>query len=352
MPRTTALVTGGCGFIGSHLVELLRRERPEWRVVVLDNLTYAGNLENLAELRDDPEVKIVRADIADANAVNGLFEAERPEYVFHMAAESHVDRSILEPAAFLVTNVLGTQAILDACRAVGVRRVLYVSTDEVYGDAGYEGSRWAEDSPLRASSPYAASKAGADLLVQAYQRTYGMPVLIARPCNHYGPRQFPEKLIPFMIRNLLEGRPLPVYGDGRQERDWLYVEDGARALLEILECGDVGACYNIAAHQERPNIEVIWDLCSLYARWQGCSSQDVRESISFVADRPGHDVRYALDDTRLRSQTGWQPQIAFEEGLERTLVWYLGHQGWIEDSVRRQSSGYYESVYVRGWRRE
>jgi dTDP-glucose 4,6-dehydratase len=346
------LVTGGCGFIGSHLVELLRGERPDWRVVVLDTLTYAGNPENLAALRDDPYAELVLADVADAEAVNRLFDAERPDCVVHMAAESHVDRSILDAAPFLTTNVVGTQVILDAARRYDVSKFLHVSTDEVYGDAGHEGDSFTEDSPVRASSPYAASKAGGDLLVQAYRRTYDMPVVIARPCNHYGPRQFPEKLIPFMIRNLLEGKPLPVYGDGRQERDWLYVEDGARALLSLLEEGEPGVSYNIAAHEERPNIDVISDLCSLYARYQGCSGEVLRQSIRFVPDRPGHDVRYALDDQRLRLHTGWQPQVAFAEGLERTLTWYLNHRDWLEGAVDRQSPGYYESIYVRGWRRE
>jgi dTDP-glucose 4,6-dehydratase len=352
MPDSTILVTGGCGFIGSHLVALLREERPSWRVVVLDNLTYAGNPDNLGDLEGDPNCEFVLADVANASAVTQIFEAKRPDYVVHMAAESHVDRSILDAAPFLTTNVLGTQVILDACRAAGVSRVLYVSTDEVYGDVGHEGALCTEDTPVRASSPYAASKAGADLLVQAYHRTYGMPVLIARPCNHYGPRQFPEKLIPFMIRNLLEGKPLPVYGDGRQERDWLYVEDGARALISILEDGELGASYNIAAHQERPNIEVLSDLCRMYARFEGGGIQSLRDRISFVPDRPGHDVRYALDDRRLRAHTGWQPRVAFEEGLERTVAWYLSHRAWLEESVLRQSPGYYDSVYVRGWRRE
>ena len=352
MPDKTVLVTGGCGFIGSHLVDLLRNERPEWRVVVVDNLTYAGNPENLRDLQGDANFEFIRADVSDAPTISQVFDAERPDWVIHMAAESHVDRSILDAAPFLTTNVLGTQVILDAARATGVGRILHVSTDEVYGDAGYEGALCGEDSPIKASSPYAASKAGADLLVQAYQRTYDLPVLIARPCNHYGPRQFPEKLIPFMIRNLLEGKPLPVYGDGRQERDWLFVEDGARALLSILEHGEAGASYNIAAHQERPNIEVIATLCSAFARYEGCPVQSLRERVSFVPDRPGHDVRYALDDDRLRSHTGWEPQVAFEEGLERTVAWYLTHRDWLEESVMRQTPDYFDSVYVRGWRRE
>jgi dTDP-glucose 4,6-dehydratase len=352
VPERTVIVTGGCGFIGSHFVSLLRDERPDWRVVVVDNLTYAGNPDNLGDLAGSANFQFVRADIADAPAISQLFDAERPDYVVHMAAESHVDRSILDAAPFLTTNILGTQVILDASRATDVSRVLHVSTDEVYGDAGHEGALCSETSPIRASSPYAASKAGGDLLVQAYHRTYDMPVLIARPCNHYGPRQFPEKLIPFMLRNLLERKPLPVYGDGRQERDWLFVEDGARALLSILEDGEIGASYNIAAHQERPNIEVIAGLCSMYARYQGCSVQELRDSITFVPDRPGHDVRYALDDWRLRSHTGWEPRVAFEEGLERTVAWYLTNRAWLDESMLRQAPGYYDSVYVRGWRRE
>ncbi|HEX5368917.1 MAG TPA: dTDP-glucose 4,6-dehydratase [Dehalococcoidia bacterium] len=347
----TILVTGGCGFIGSHLVRLIRRERPEDKVVVLDNLTYAGNPDNIAE-PDGCSPELVIGDVTDAAAVHRIFDSERPDYVVHMAAESHVDRSILEPTCFLNTNVLGTQVMLEAARGFGVKRFLYVSTDEVYGDSGRFGASCTEESPVRASSPYAASKAGADLLVQAYYRTYDMPVVIARPCNHFGPRQFPEKLIPFMLRNLLDGKPLPVYGDGMQERDWLFVEDGARALLTILESGCEGASYNIAAHQERPNIEVITRLCQLFARYNECSSEELlSKQLCFVADRPGHDVRYTLDDERLRRDTQWQPQVAFEEGLDRTVAWYLDNQRWLEEATRRQSPDYYESVYARNWLR-
>ena len=352
MSERTVLVTGGCGFIGSNLVALLRRERPDWRVLVVDNLTYAGNVENLEAMEKESGIELILAGVADAETMNQLFELERPEYVVHMAAESHVDRSILNPAPFVVTNVIGTQVILDAARNTGVERLLHVSTDEVYGDTGLTEDYSVEDSPMRASSPYAASKAGGDLLAQAYHRTYGLPVVIARPCNHYGPRQFPEKLIPFMIRNLLEGKPLPVYGDGRQRRDWLFVEDGARALLSILEHGEIGSSYNIAAHHERPNIQVITDLCNIVARHQGCPSRELTSSICYVQDRPGHDVRYALDDSRLRAHTGWRPMVDLEDGLEQTVAWYLDHRGWLEQSLERFTPDYYDSVYLRGWRRD
>jgi dTDP-glucose 4,6-dehydratase len=345
---STVIVTGGCGFIGSHVVSLLRRELPDWRVVVLDKLTYAANAATFAELLD-AGAELICADVVDAPSVMDLFEAERPDYVVHMAAESHVDRSILDSAPFLQTNVLGTQVMLEAARRFGVERFLYVSTDEVYGDTGHDGAPCSELSPLRASSPYAASKAAADLLVQAYHRTYGLPVLIARPCNHYGPRQFPEKLIPFMLRNLLEDKPLPVYGNGLQERDWLFVEDGARALLDILLRGQIGCSYNIAAHQDRTNIEVITRLCQLFSRHEHRDGFDINQRLSFVADRPGHDVRYALDDRYLREETGWRPTVGFEEGLARTVAWYLAHRDWLDGTPDQATAAYYDAVYARQW---
>jgi dTDP-glucose 4,6-dehydratase len=346
--RSTVIVTGGCGFIGSHLVSLLRREQYAWRVVVIDKLTYAANAATLRELLD-AGAELVCADVTDSEAVMRLFEAERPDYVIHMAAESHVDRSIIDSAPFLQTNVLGTQVLLEAARRFGVLRFLYVSTDEVYGDTGHDGLPCSELSPLRASSPYAASKAGADLLVQAYHRTYGVPVLIARPCNHYGPRQFPEKLIPFMLRNLLEDRPLPVYGNGLQERDWLYVEDGARALLSILQRGQVGFSYNIAAHQDRTNIEVIARLAELFTQHEDLAGFDIDSRLSFIADRPGHDVRYALDDRCLREETGWRPVVGFDEGLKRTVAWYLSHRDWLDGTPDHATAAYYDAVYERQW---
>lgn len=345
----TILVTGSCGFIGSHLVHLLRRERAGWRVVSLDALTYAGNLDSLADLTDDDGHRFVMGDVSDRQTVFQIFEEEKPEYVMHLAAESHVDRSILDPGQFLQSNVLGTQVLLDAARTFGVERFLYVSTDEVYGDVGAEGSPRTEDSPLRPSSPYAASKAAADLLVQAYVRTYGVPALICRPCNHYGPGQFPEKLIPFMIRNLVDGASLPIYGDGQQQRDWLYVEDGARAMLSVLERGDIGGAYNFAAHNGIPNIDVVKLLCSLFAEIERVPEQSLLRRLKYVPDRPGHDVRYDLDDRRIRDETTWAPSVEFEEGLHKTIAWYLTHSDWLGWTESRVSPQYRELVYERRW---
>jgi len=305
----TVLVTGGAGFIGSNLVRLLRRERPDWTVVNLDKLTYAGNAESLAELREDEKHAFVRGDILDAELVNRLISDRKVDVILNLAAESHVDRSILGPAIFVETNVSGTQVLLEAARQAKVRRFVQVSTDEVYGSLGATG-RFSESSPLRPSSPYSASKAAADLLALAYGHTFGMDVVVTRCSNNYGPYQFPEKLIPLMIANALEGRRLPVYGDGLQVRDWIHVDDHCRALLAAAEI--LG----------KP-----------------------RELIEHVKDRPGHDRRYAVDAARARAELGWTPRISFGEGLTSTVDWYVQNRGWWE----RVRTGEYLTYYERNY---
>lgn len=345
------LITGGCGFIGSNLVRFVRRERPTWRVVNVDKLTYAASSGNLADIPEGEAYRFVHGDVADRDLIRQVFEEERPHYIVHLAAESHVDRSIVDAAPFLHTNVIGTHVLLEAARSFGVERFLYVSTDEVYGDVAVNDVPCPEDSPMRPSSPYAASKAAADLLVKAYHRTYGLPVLIVRPCNHYGPYQYPEKLIPFMIRCFLRGDKLPLYGDGQQRRDWLFVEDGVRALLAVLERGRIGQAYNVAARQEHANLAVVELLCTALSDLLGCPPEAVWSEVTFVTDRPGHDYRYAVDDARLRNETGWEPYISLPVGIRRTAEWYLSHQAWLERADNQSFQAYRETVYSREWGR-
>jgi len=334
--RTTVLVTGGAGFIGSNLVRHILRERPGWTVVNLDKLTYAGNLESLADLRGDPRHLFVRGDIADARLVERLCLEHGVEGILNLAAESHVDRSILGPAIFVETNVGGAQALLDVARACKVKRFLQVSTDEVYGSLGPEG-RFTESSPLRPSSPYSASKAGADLLAHGYRHTFGLDVVTTRCSNNYGPYQFPEKLIPLMIANALEGRPLPVYGDGMQVRDWIHVEDHCAALLAALEKGRAGETYNIGSDNEWSNLHLVRRILAVLGKPESL--------IEHVKDRPGHDRRYAIDAAKARSELGWAPRIAFSDGLERTVAWYLGNRGWWERVRTGEYRTYYEKNY-------
>ena len=330
------LVTGGAGFIGSNLVRLLRRERPLWTVVNLDKLTYAGNAESLADLRDDPKHIFVRGDIADAERVAGLLREHAIDAVFNLAAESHVDRSILGPGIFVETNVAGTQVMLDCARAEKVKRFVQISTDEVYGSLGATG-RFTETSPLQPSSPYSASKAAADLLVLAYGHTYGMDVVVTRCSNNYGPYQFPEKLIPLMIANALEDRKLPVYGDGQQVRDWIHVEDHNRALLAALEKGRAGEVYNLGSDNEWPNLMIVARLLEILGKG--------RDLIAHVQDRPGHDRRYAIDAAKAQRELGWSPRIAFADGLASTVDWYLKNRGWWE----RVRTGEYRTFYERNY---
>ena len=344
---STVLVTGACGFIGSHLVRQLLSQ-PSWRVVNLDKLTYAGDQARLADVVEDGRYRFVRGDIADAALVHDLFDQERPWAVVNMAAESHVDRSILSAAPFIQTNVMGTQVLLDAARTYHADRFVQVSTDEVYGDAA-EGEPFSEASPLHPSSPYSASKAAADLLCLAYHRTYAMPITIARSANNYGSFQYPEKLIPLMIRNALSGRPLPVYGDGAQVRDWLHVADNCAALQLVMERGQTGHIYNIGAEQFRTNLEVVRMVCQILAEETGGAVRDLEALIQFVPDRPGHDRRYAGRADTIRRELGWIPRMAFPDGLRETVRWYVEHQDWIRRATTEDYETYYESVYRRTW---
>jgi dTDP-glucose 4,6-dehydratase len=341
------LVTGGCGFIGSNFVHLLCAD-PNWRVINLDKLTYAGNLENLADISNN-RLRFVHGDIRDRACVEKILQEESPWAIVNFAAESHVDRSILDAAPFIDSNIAGTLTLLEASRSYPVERFLQISTDEVYGDR--EGKALAkEDTALAPSSPYAATKAAADLLCLSYRRTYGIPVVVTRSSNNYGPYQFPEKLIPLLIRNGLKGMELPVYGDGKQIRDWLYVEDNCRAILAVLEKGQVGSVYNIGTSEERTNLEVVEAICSAIAERKGLDSVKLKDRIRFVSDRPGHDRRYAIETTRVCRELGWQPRMEFDRGLRQTVNWYLDHTDWIAHVVSGEYRQYYDSVYSQGWR--
>jgi dTDP-glucose 4,6-dehydratase len=330
------LITGGSGFIGSNLVRLALAERADWRVVNLDKLTYAGNAENLADLEGNPRYRFVRGDIANGELVAEIVRNERIDAVMHLAAESHVDRSILSPAVFIETNVRGTQVLLEAARELRVNRFLQVSTDEVYGSLGPTGF-FTEETPLAPSSPYSASKAGSDLLALAYAHTFGMHVVVTRCSNNYGPYQFPEKLIPLMIANALEDKPLPVYGDGQNVRDWIHVEDHCRGLLAALEQGKLGQVYNFGASSERRNIEIVKLVLELVGKSES--------PIQYVKDRPGHDRRYAIDASRACRELSWAPRHRFEEALAATVQWYREHRGWWERIRTGEYLGYYEKQY-------
>lgn len=332
------LITGGCGFIGSHFVRLIMRERPQWKVINVDLLTYAGNPENLANLvaiQDPSRYRFVRGDIADPKAINTVFDSERIEAVVNLAAESHVDRSLLDSSPFLRANVEGTRVLLETARHYGVARFLQVSTDEVYGSLGPSDPPFTEQSPLQPNSPYAASKAAADLLARAYHHSYDVPVLITRCGNNYGPYQFPEKFLPLFITNALEDRSLPLYGDGQNIRDWIHVEDHAWALLQVLEHGSPGEIYNISAGQEQPNRRMAEGVLDILSK--------PRSLIRHVSDRPGHDRRYALDATKITTKLGWQASIPLDEGLRTTIAWYRDHRGWWE----RIKSGEYRNYYAQ-----
>ena len=329
----TIIVTGGAGFIGSNFVFHMLNKYPDYRIVCLDCLTYAGNLSTLEPVMDNPNFRFVKESITDREAVYKLFEEEKPDMVVNFAAESHVDRSIENPEVFLDTNIKGTAVLMDACRKYGIKRYHQVSTDEVYGDLPLDRPDlfFTEETPIHTSSPYSSSKAAADLLVLAYHRTYGLPVSISRCSNNYGPYHFPEKLIPLTILNALAGKPLPVYGNGEQIRDWLYVEDHARALYKVATEGKSGETYNIGGHNERKNIDVVRTICAILDKVVAQKPGNIThfaELITFVTDRPGHDLRYAIDAAKIQRDLGWVPQETFESGIEKTVHWYLNNQTW------------------------
>lgn len=318
----TIIVTGGAGFIGSNFILYMLDTYPDYRIICVDKLTYAGNLANLAAMMDNRNFRFVKVDICDRRAVYQVFEEEHPDVVVNFAAESHVDRSIKDPSVFLETNITGTAVLMDACRRYGIRRFHQVSTDEVYGDLPLDRPDllFHEDTPLCASSPYSASKASADLLVQAYCRTYGLPATISRCSNNYGPFQYPEKLIPLMILNALEDKPLPVYGKGINVRDWLYVTDHCRAIDLIIHRGRDGEIYNVGGHNEKSNLDIVRLICKVLGKPESL--------ITFVEDRKGHDMRYAIDPSKIHAELGWEPETGFEEGIRKTIRWYCNNRDW------------------------
>ncbi len=332
------LITGGCGFIGTNLIKFVLDNRPDWRVVNLDLLTYAGNLENTHGLEKDypSRYSFVRGDIADVSAVNDLFEKHKFDLVLNLAAESHVDRSIEGAGVFVRTNVVGTQVLLDASLKNRVKRFLQVSTDEVYGSLGSQGS-FREDLPMAPNSPYSASKASADLLVRAYIKTHGMDAVITRCSNNYGPYQFPEKLIPLMVVNALNNKELPVYGDGKNVRDWIYVEDHCRGIVTVAEKGISGEAYNLGGGAEKENIEIVRNILAYLKK--------PLTLIRYVKDRPGHDFRYSMDYSKIERELGWRPTMDFKEGIASTIEWYLARKPWWERIISGDYQGYYERMY-------
>lgn len=330
------LITGGAGFIGANFIHYIIKNYPGDEVICLDELTYAGNLLNLETILNYKNFTFVKGDIADREFVFSLFERERPDQVVHFAAESHVDRSILSPDAFLRTNVIGTGNLLDAARKFEVKRFHHVSTDEVYGDLPLDRPDlfFTEETPLNPSSPYSSSKASSDLIALAYHRTYGLPVTISRCSNNYGPYQFPEKLIPLMIHNATKDKALPVYGDGANVRDWLYVEDHCKAIARILEAGRVGEVYNVGGHNEKRNLEVVEIILE--------ETGKQKSLIQYVKDRPGHDRRYAIDPTKIKNELGWEPETCFAEGIKKTIQWYLTHKEWLDAIFNGEYETFYE----------
>jgi len=333
------IVTGGAGFIGSNFIFYMLKKHPDHDIICVDSLTYAGNLSTLASVMDSPRFQFVRLDIRDRKGVYDLFEKTRPDIVVNFAAESHVDRSIEDPEIFLQTNIIGTSVLMDACRKYGIRRFHQVSTDEVYGDLPIDRPDlfFHEDTPLHTSSPYSSSKASADLLVLAYHRTYGLPVSISRCSNNYGPYQFPEKLIPLMIANALADKPLPVYGEGINVRDWLYVEDHCKAIDLIITKGRDGEVYNIGGHNEMKNIDIVRLICQELGKPESL--------IEHVADRKGHDQRYAIDPAKIHEELGWLPETLFKDGIRMTVKWYLDNKPWWENIISGEYRNYYQRMY-------
>ena len=335
----TILVTGGAGFIGSNFIFYMLNKYPYTRIVCVDKLTYAGNLSTLESALNNPQFRFVKADICDKKAIDMIFNEERPDVVVNFAAESHVDRSIENPQVFLETNIIGTSVLMDACRKYEVKRFHQVSTDEVYGDLPLDRPDllFTEHTPLHTSSPYSSSKAAADLLVMAYHRTYGLPVTISRCSNNYGPYQFPEKLIPLMIANCLADKPLPVYGQGLNVRDWLYVEDHCKAIDLIIHEGKSGEIYNIGGHNEMRNIDIVKLILKELGKDESL--------ITYVTDRKGHDQRYAIDPTKIHNELGWLPETMFKDGIKKTIKWYLDNKEWWETIISGEYQNYYDRMY-------
>ena len=347
----TIIVTGGAGFIGSNFVFHMLNKYPDYRIVCLDCLTYAGNLSTLEPVMDNPNFRFVKESITDREAVYKLFEEEKPDMVVNFAAESHVDRSIENPEVFLDTNIKGTAVLMDACRKYGIKRYHQVSTDEVYGDLPLDRPDlfFTEETPIHTSSPYSSSKAAADLLVLAYHRTYGLPVTISRCSNNYGPYHFPEKLIPLIINNALHGKKLPVYGDGKNVRDWLYVDDHAKAIDMVQENGRLGETYNVGGHNEKQNIEIINIIIDTLLEM--LPADDPRRAlvskdlITYVEDRKGHDRRYAIAPDKIKAEIGWEPETMFKEGIRKTIAWYFEHEDWMKNVTSGDYQKYYEDMY-------
>lgn len=333
------LVTGAAGFIGGNFVHYMLKTYPTYRIIGLDLLTYAGNMETLKDAVENPNFVFYKADIADAVEIDRIFDTERPDIIVNFAAESHVDRSIADPGLFLRTNILGTQVLMDASRKYGVKRYHQVSTDEVYGDLPLDKPDlfFTEETPIHTSSPYSASKAASDLLVQAYHRTFGLPMTISRCSNNYGPYHFPEKLIPLIISRALADEKLPVYGTGENIRDWLYVEDHCAAIDLIIHNGRNGEVYNVGGHNERTNLEVVKTILKELGKSE--------ELITYVGDRLGHDMRYAIDPTKMMNELGWEPTIKFDEGIKQTIKWYLENKDWWENILSGEYQEYYERMY-------
>lgn len=333
------VVTGGAGFIGSNFVFYMLEKHPDYKIICLDKLTYAGNLSTLEPVMDNENFTFYKMDICDRDAIYKLFEEEKPDIIVNFAAESHVDRSIEDPEIFLDTNIKGTTVLMDACNKYGIKRFHQVSTDEVYGDLPLDRPDllFTEQTPIQTSSPYSSSKASADLLVQAYHRTYGLPMTISRCSNNYGPYQFPEKLIPLMIANALAEKPLPVYGQGLNVRDWLYVDDHCSAIDKIIHDGKDGAVYNVGGHNEMTNIDIVKLICKELGK-----SEDL---ITYVTDRKGHDMRYAIDPTKIHNDLGWLPETKFSDGIKKTIKWYLDNKKWWEEIISGEYQNYYKKMY-------